>query len=78
MDEKIQIVEANVNDIPEWRLYINQKIKSTYSTHKIMTPSDIAMLMNLIQRLQKETDDLKAEIEKLKEQIEKYESNTRI
>jgi uncharacterized protein YlxW (UPF0749 family) len=78
MADTIQLVEANVNDIAEWRLYINQRIEHTYSTNKIMTPSDIAMLMNLIQRLQKETDDLKAEIQKLKEQIEKYESDTRI
>ena len=43
-----------------------------------MTENDIAILMNLIQRLQKEADELKAEIEILKKQIEKYESNIRI
>lgn len=44
----------------------------------MMTENDIAILMNLIQRLQKEADELKAEIETLKKQIEKYESDTRI
>jgi peptidoglycan hydrolase CwlO-like protein len=76
--DTIQLVEANVNDITEWRLYVNQEIKSRYSTQKIMTENDIAILMNLIQRLQKEADELKAEIEILKKQIEKYESNIRI
>jgi peptidoglycan hydrolase CwlO-like protein len=76
--DTIQLVEANVNDIPEWRLYVNQEIKSRYSTQKMMTENDIAILMNLIQRLQKEADELKAEIEILKKQIEKYESDTRI
>jgi peptidoglycan hydrolase CwlO-like protein len=76
--DTIQLVEANVNGTPEWRLYVNQEIKSKYSTQKMMTENDIAILMNLIQRLQKEADELKAEIETLKKQIEKYESDTRI
>ena len=41
-----------------------------------MTPSDIQQLMNLLQRLQKEADELKAEIELLKEKLAKYESDT--
>jgi cell division protein FtsB len=32
--------------------------------------------MNLLHKLQRETDELKAEIERLKKQLEKYESNT--
>jgi peptidoglycan hydrolase CwlO-like protein len=41
-----------------------------------MTPSDIQQLMNLLQRLQKEADELKVEIKLLKEKLEKYESDT--
>jgi len=40
-----------------------------------MTPSDIQALMNLIQRLQKEADELKAVIEQLKEKLAQYESD---
>jgi len=32
--------------------------------------------MNLLHKLQREADELKAEIERLKKQLEKYESNT--
>jgi peptidoglycan hydrolase CwlO-like protein len=41
-----------------------------------MTPNDIQTLMNLLHKLQKEADELKAEIERLKEKLEKYESDT--
>lgn len=41
-----------------------------------MTPNDISVLMNLLHKLQREADELKAEIERLKKQLEKYESNT--
>lgn len=50
------------------------------SLHKIyynrdMTPNDIQQLMNLLHKLQKEADELRAEIERLKEKLEKYESD---
>lgn len=50
-------------------------LQKTYS-NKDMTPNDIQTLMNLLHRLQKEADELKAEIERLKKELEKYESNT--
>lgn len=40
-----------------------------------MTPNDIQQLMNLLHKLQKEADELRAEIERLKEKLEKYESD---
>lgn len=41
-----------------------------------MTPNDIQQLMNLLHRMQKEADELRAEIELLKQKLEKYESDT--
>lgn len=40
-----------------------------------MTPNDIQQLMNLLHKLQREADELRAEIERLKEKLEKYESD---
>jgi len=40
-----------------------------------MTPNDIQTLMNLLHRLQKEADELKAEVERLKEKLAQYESD---
>ena len=53
----------------------SMSLQRTYS-NKDMTPNDIQTLMTLLQRLQKEADELKAEVERLKEKLEKYESNT--
>ena len=41
-----------------------------------MSPNDVQTLMNLLQRLQKEADELKVEVERLKKELEKYESNS--
>jgi len=32
MKNEILIVEANVNGIPQWRIYINQELKRMFST----------------------------------------------
>lgn len=40
-----------------------------------MTPNEIQTLMNLLHKLQKEVDELKAEIKRLEEKLEFYESN---
>jgi hypothetical protein len=32
MKNEIRIVEANVNDIPQWRIYINQELKRMFPT----------------------------------------------
>lgn len=43
-----------------------------------MTPNDVSVLMNLLHKLQKEADELKAEVERLKKELAKYEGDTRI
>lgn len=53
---------------------------ASMSLHKIyynrdMTPNDIQQLMNLLHKLQREADELRAEIERLREKLEKYESD---
>ena len=54
---------------------ILMSLQRTYS-NKDMTPNDIQTLMTLLQRLQREADELKAEVERLKEKLKEYESNT--
>ena len=63
----------NLSTIAQYQILMS--LQKTYS-NKDMTPNDIQTLMNLLHRLQKEADELKAEIERLKEKLKEYESNT--
>ena len=63
----------NLSTIAQYQILMS--LQRTYS-NKDMTPNDIQTLMNLLHRLQKEADELKAEIERLKEKLKEYESNT--
>lgn len=40
-----------------------------------MSPNDVQTLMTLLQRLQREVDELKVEIERLEKKLKEYESN---
>ena len=62
----------NLSTIAQYQILMS--LQRTYS-NKDMTPNDIQTLMTLLQRLQKEADELKAEVERLKKELEKYESN---